>query len=282
MAQRAGARATPVPGGHDVERLLAAVTPRHARDRALQPERPDRRAPRRPPRCATLLDALPEHVSLLLDEALADFVTARGRRRVARAARRPPAPADLPHLLEGLRARRPARRLRARRPRLGGAAGADRAGAGRRPAGAGRRARGAAQMRRASSRSGAPPSRPSATRLLDALHELPLDARPSEANVLWLRPTGLSGGELAHAPAAQRRARDERRERRRRAPRARRRSRAPPRRTACSTRCAPRSARAERRRPRATRTPTGAAACRSSARGSCASAPSARARRRSA
>jgi len=35
------------------------------------------------------------------------------------------------------------------------------------------------------------------TRLLDALHELPVDARPSEANVLWLRPTGLSGAELA-------------------------------------------------------------------------------------
>jgi histidinol-phosphate aminotransferase len=34
-------------------------------------------------------------------------------------------------------------------------------------------------------------------RLLDALHELPIDASPSEANVLWLRPTGLTGSELA-------------------------------------------------------------------------------------
>ncbi|HEX5146608.1 MAG TPA: aminotransferase class I/II-fold pyridoxal phosphate-dependent enzyme, partial [Conexibacter sp.] len=34
-------------------------------------------------------------------------------------------------------------------------------------------------------------------RLLEALHELPVDARPSQANVLWLRPSGLTGGELA-------------------------------------------------------------------------------------
>ena len=34
-------------------------------------------------------------------------------------------------------------------------------------------------------------------RLLDALHELPVDAPPTQANFVWLRATGLSGAELA-------------------------------------------------------------------------------------
>jgi histidinol-phosphate aminotransferase len=34
-------------------------------------------------------------------------------------------------------------------------------------------------------------------RLLDALHDLPVDAAPSQANVLWLRAAGLPGDELA-------------------------------------------------------------------------------------
>jgi histidinol-phosphate aminotransferase len=33
-------------------------------------------------------------------------------------------------------------------------------------------------------------------RILDALHDLPVDAPPSEANFVWLRAAGLSGGEL--------------------------------------------------------------------------------------
>jgi histidinol-phosphate aminotransferase len=35
------------------------------------------------------------------------------------------------------------------------------------------------------------------TRLLDALHDLPVDAEPSQANVLWLRAAGVSGDDLA-------------------------------------------------------------------------------------
>ena len=38
---------------------------------------------------------------------------------------------------------------------------------------------------------------PSARACSTRSHDLPIDAAPSEANVLWLRPTGLTGGELA-------------------------------------------------------------------------------------
>ena len=51
----------------------------HARHRAVQPQRPDRRADRRRCSCAELLDALPERVVVLLDEALRDFVDAEER-----------------------------------------------------------------------------------------------------------------------------------------------------------------------------------------------------------
>jgi histidinol-phosphate aminotransferase len=36
------------------------------------------------------------------------------------------------------------------------------------------------------------------TRLLDALHELPIDAADSQANFVWLRVPGMSGAELAN------------------------------------------------------------------------------------
>jgi len=194
MAQRAGARATPVPGGHDVEQLLAAVTPATRAIALCNPNDPTGdyltgEALR------TLVDALPEHVSLLLDEALADFVTEE------------PVGASLgllddhPRLLifrtfskayglAGLRAgymlggpgsepllARIAPALGIGLPvQIGALEALKRCDAQliqRRAAVAAERAR-----------------------LLDALHELPLDARPSEANVLWLRPTGLSGSEL--------------------------------------------------------------------------------------
>jgi histidinol-phosphate aminotransferase len=88
MAQRAGARAVPLPDGHDVERLLAAVTPA---TRAIALCNPNDPTGAHLPSAALreLLDALPEHVSLLLDEALADFVAADG-----------PAGASTPALLD--------------------------------------------------------------------------------------------------------------------------------------------------------------------------------------
>ena len=126
-ARRAG------PGGLDVD---AAARRRHGdRTRVIALCNPNDPTARYLPAAElrALLDALPEHVTLLLDEALADFVDAEPPGALAGAARRPPAPADLPHVLEGLRPRRPALRLRARRPGLRAAARAARAGARRRP-----------------------------------------------------------------------------------------------------------------------------------------------------
>ena len=195
MAQRAGARAVPVPGGFDAERLLAAVTPTTRAIALCNPNDPTGEhitsgALRE------LLDALPERVSLLLDEALADFVTAE------------PVSATLallddhPRLLifrsfskaYGLAGLRAGYALggpgsQELLPRI-----APELGIGL-PAQIGamialRRCDGQLAQRRAAVAA-------ERTRLLDALHALPLDAAPSEANVMWLRPTGLSGGELA-------------------------------------------------------------------------------------
>jgi histidinol-phosphate aminotransferase len=204
MAQRAGARATPVPNGHDLERLLAAVTPRTRAIALCNPNDPTGEH-LTAAALGELLDALPEHVSLLLDEALADFVMAERGADGAAAGTASPTLALLdehPRLLifrtfskvyglAGLRAGYAlggpgAEELLARMtPELGvglpvqvGALEAL------------RRCDGQVAQRRAAVAA-------ERARLLDALNDLPLDARPSEANVLWLRPTGLSGGELA-------------------------------------------------------------------------------------
>jgi len=197
MAQRAGARAVPVPGGFETERLLAAVTPATRAIALCNPndptgERLTSRALRE------LLDALPERVSLLLDEALVDFVTAEPD---------PTRPSlalldDHPRLLV-FRSFSKAYGLAGLRVgyALGGPGSeellariAPELGIGL-PAQIGalialRRCDGQLAQRRAAVAA-------ERTRLLDALHELPLDASPSEANCMWLRPAGLSGGELA-------------------------------------------------------------------------------------
>lgn len=194
MAQRAGARAVPVPGGFDVERLLAAVTPRTRAIALCNPNDPTGEH-LTSGALRELLDALPEHVSLLLDEALTEFVTAERDTALALLD-------DHPRLLVfrtfskayglvGLRVGYAlggpgAEELLARiAPELGVGL----------PAQVGalvalRRCDGLLAQRRTAVAS-------ERERLLEALHELPLDAAPSEANVLWLRPTGLSGGELA-------------------------------------------------------------------------------------
>jgi histidinol-phosphate aminotransferase len=203
MAQRAGARATPVPGGHDPERLLAAVTPATRAIALCNPNDPtgehlDAAALR------ALLDALPERVSLLLDEALADFVTDEpGAGAGASGGSATLALLDEhPRLLvfrtfskvyglAGLRAGYA----------LGGPGSEELLGRIAPELGIGLPVQvGALEALR--SCDGQVAQRRTAvaierTRLLDALHDLPLDARPSEANVLWLRPTGLTGGELA-------------------------------------------------------------------------------------
>jgi histidinol-phosphate aminotransferase len=195
MAQRAGARATPVPGGHDPERLLAAVTPATRAIALCNPNDPTGEHVGADALRA-LLDALPERVTLLLDEALADFATAEAAEANLALLD------DHPRLLvfrtfskiyglAGLRAGYAlggpgAEPLLAQiAPELGiglpvqiGALEAL------------RRCDAQVAQRRAAVVA-------ERVRLLDALHELPLDARPSEANLLWLRPTGLSGSELA-------------------------------------------------------------------------------------
>jgi histidinol-phosphate aminotransferase len=195
MAQRAGARAVPLADGHDVARLRDAVTPK---TRVIALCNPNDPTGSYLPAAALreLLEDLPEHVSVLLDEALGGFVTAE-----------PPDASlalldDHPRLivfrtfskaygLAGLRCgyalggpgsepllARIAPELGVGLPAQAGALEAlhrcDAQVAQRRAAVAAERAR-----------------------LLDALHELPLDAAPSEANVLWLRETGMSGSELA-------------------------------------------------------------------------------------
>jgi len=200
MAQRAGARATPVPGGHDPERLLAAVTPATRAIALCNPNDPTGQH-LSAAALRELLGALPEQVTLLLDEALADFVTA-GRGDAAAADATLALLDDHPRLLvfrtfskvyglAGLRAGYAlggpgSEELLTRiAPELGvgltvqiGALEAL------------RRCDGQVAQRRAVVAA-------ERARLLDALHDLPVDAAPSEANVLWLRPTGLTGGELA-------------------------------------------------------------------------------------
>ncbi|HEU4701594.1 MAG TPA: aminotransferase class I/II-fold pyridoxal phosphate-dependent enzyme [Conexibacter sp.] len=195
MAQRAGARATPVPGGHDVARLLEAVTPATRAVALCNPNDPTGEH-LGADALRALLDALPEHVSLLLDEALVDFVTDEpGGGALALLD-------DHPRLLifrtfskiyglAGLRAGYV----------LGGPGSEPLLARIAPPLGTGLPVQiGALEaLRRCDAQLVQRRTTVAAerARLLDALHELPLDARPSEANVLWLRPTGLSGSELA-------------------------------------------------------------------------------------
>jgi len=195
MAQRTGARATPVPGGHDPERLLAAVTPATRAIALCNPNDPTGEH-LGADALRGLLDALPERVTVLLDEALADFVTTEAAGAALALLD------DHPRLLifrtfskayglAGLRAGYA----------LGGPGAEQLLARIAPPLGIGLPAQvGALEAltrcdEQVVQRRGAVAAE--RTRLLDALQELPLDARPSEANVLWLRPTGLSGGELA-------------------------------------------------------------------------------------
>jgi histidinol-phosphate aminotransferase len=193
MARAAGARPVPVPG-HDPDAIFAAVG-EHTRVVALcNPNDPngaylDTAALRK------LLERLPEHVTVLVDEALGDFVDAE-----------PPGASlalldDFPRLvvfrtfskaygLAGLRCGYALggpgseRLLEALMPALGvsdlAQAGALEALRKCGPQVALRRDTVVQQRRR----------------LLDALADLPVDAPPSQANVLWLRAPGLADGEL--------------------------------------------------------------------------------------
>ena len=197
MAQRAGARGVPIPDGHDLARLRAAVTPT---TRAIALCNPNDPTGAYVPAATLreLLDDLPEHVSLLLDEALVEFATAEREDGDPTLALLDDHPRLLvfrtfskAYGLAGLRCGYVlggpgSEELLARiAPELGvglpAQAGALEALSRCETQVAQRRAAVAAER----------------ARLLERAHELPLDAAPSEANVLWLRASGLSGSELA-------------------------------------------------------------------------------------
>jgi histidinol-phosphate aminotransferase len=195
LARRAGARAVPVEGGMDPERLLVAVTDRTRLVVICNPNDPTGEwLPRTA--LAALAARLPERVWLLVDAALADFVDAE----------EPSAALELldehrrmlvfrtfskAYALAGLRcgwAVGPPGRaeLLARLHPVGAIATPVQAGALEAlvecgPLVARRRVAVAAERRR----------------LRDALAASPYDAGESQANVLWLRLPGVGGDELA-------------------------------------------------------------------------------------
>lgn len=195
MAQRAGAQAVPVPQGHDVERLLAAVTPRTRAIVLCNPNDPTG-GYLPPSQLRALLDALPEHVSLLLDEALIDYV-ADERAAAASLALLDTYPRLLVfrtfskiYGLAGLRCGYVlggpgAEQLVAQlAPELGIGV----------PSQAGvLEALRVCDAQVASRRATVLAER---ARMVELLHDAPLDAAPSETNFLWLRAPGLSSSEL--------------------------------------------------------------------------------------
>jgi histidinol-phosphate aminotransferase len=194
MARAAGGRAVPVPG-HDADALFAAVGDRTRVVAICNPNDPNG-AHLPVAELRGLLERLPEHVTVLLDEALGDFVEAE-----------PPGASlelldDFPRLLvfrtfskayglagmrcgyvlggpgsEGL--------LEQIAPPLGvsdvAQAGALEAVRKLGPQVASRRQ--AVGIERA--------------RLMEALAGLPVDAAPSQANIVWLRAPSLADGELS-------------------------------------------------------------------------------------
>jgi histidinol-phosphate aminotransferase len=195
MAQRVGARAVPVPDGHDVATLLAAVTPRTRAIALCNPNDPTG-AHLPVATLRALLEALPEHVSLLLDEALVEFVTAE-----------PPGATlalldDHPRLLV-FRTFSKAYGLAGLRCgyALGGPGAEGLLARLAPPLGVGVAAQAGAlealrvcEAQVAARRALVAHER---ARLRERLHELPFDAAPSEANVVWLRAPGLAAAELA-------------------------------------------------------------------------------------
>lgn len=194
MAQRAGARGVPVPGGHDVAKLRDAVT---SKTRAVVICNPNDPTGTYLPVAALreLLDGLPEHVSVLLDEALADYVTAEEPGATLALLD------DHPSLLV-FRTFSKAYGLAGLRCGyvLGGPGSEELLARIAPELGVGMPAQiGALEaLRRCDEQLG---QRRAAVateraRLLELLHELPLDATPSEANVVWMRAPGLTASEL--------------------------------------------------------------------------------------
>jgi len=198
MAQRAGARpvAVDLAGGRvDPDALLAAVTERTRAVVVCNPNDPT--GTYLPPAAIEeLLRTLPEHVHLLLDEAYAEFVVSDDRDGCIRLTERHPRLVCFRTFskawgLSGLRA--------------GYAVGGAEAGPlleSIAPA-LGVNALTQAAVEQALKIGGREIERrreavaAQRERIARELHDLPLDAPPSEANFVWLRAAGLSGAELA-------------------------------------------------------------------------------------
>jgi histidinol-phosphate aminotransferase len=194
MARAAGGRAVPVPG-HDADSLFAAVGARTRVVAICNPNDPNG-AYLPVAELRRLLERLPEHVTVLLDEALGDFVEAEPQNASLELLD------DFPRLLifrtfskaYGLAGMRCGYVLggpgaEALLEQIGPPLGvSDLAQAGALEAlhKLGRQVearRGTVATERA--------------RLMEALAGLPVDAAPSQANVLWLRAPALPDGELS-------------------------------------------------------------------------------------
>ena len=193
MARDAGARAVPV-AGFDPDRLLAALT-EHTRVLVLcNPNDPTGELIAAP-ELRDLIEALPETVTVLLDEALVEFADpAHGQATLGLLDDHPQLlifrTFSKVHGLAGLRcgyalggAGTEALLERIAPPQ--GLSEVVQAGALE----ALRKGMGIAAAR-------ADQVRRERARLLEALHELPVDATESHANVVWLRAPGLRDGEL--------------------------------------------------------------------------------------
>jgi histidinol-phosphate aminotransferase len=201
MVRRAGARAVPVAGGLDPDRLPAAVTERTRAVVLCNPNDPTGEW-LAPERVEALADALPSRVWLLLDEALVDYAGPAAARASL------PALDERPRLLV-FRTLSKAYGLAGLRCgwALGPAdaaedlAGVAPAGALATPVQMGALEAlvkcGALVERRRDQVAG------ERERLHQALASTPYDVPPSHANVLWLRLPGVNGPELAGRLARQ-------------------------------------------------------------------------------
>ena len=121
LAALSGAREIRVPLAdgdvHDLDAMLTEITAATQLADRLQPQQPDRHPPPGR-RIGAFLERVPDHVTVILDEAYVEFQTERRPRRDARPAVATSRTWSSAHVQQGLRAGRAAGRLRARLGRV--------------------------------------------------------------------------------------------------------------------------------------------------------------------